>query len=67
MTKLRVVTDITQRHIEVDMMHNAIRADVLASIVAANSHDSAAATEARQPLDEHSKLLRDNLNSKENI
>ncbi len=62
-----VVTQALQNHMEADMMHDAIRGDVLAALnaVATSPYDAEALATAEQDLEEHIKLLEQNIN--ENI
>lgn len=52
---------ITQRHMEGDMMHDAIRADVLAAIVAMHNEDAEGVQVAENDLIEHGNNFRDNI------
>jgi hypothetical protein len=52
-------------HMEADMMHDAVRADVLTAMHAGRSKDAAALAAAHKEFAEHSKSLRDNVASVE--
>ena len=53
-------SSLLRNHMEADMMHDAIRADVL-SVLVATSGGAVNLDEARKDLAEHSKVLADNL------
>lgn len=50
---LDVIQNVTQRHMEADMMHDAIRADVLAAVVSKYNNDARGAKAAMADLKEH--------------
>ena len=53
MTQSSAIMRITQRHMEGDMMHDAMRGDVLAGLVARAKADSDGFVQARKELGEH--------------
>lgn len=61
MQQSAVITQITQRHMEGDMMHDAMRADVLAALVAQDGANSAGVSEAGADFQDHAKSFHDNL------
>jgi methyl-accepting chemotaxis protein/methyl-accepting chemotaxis protein-1 (serine sensor receptor) len=48
-------------HVDSDMMHDAIRADVLSAVLAARNQDAAAGRQAQEELGEHASRFRNNL------
>jgi len=56
--EVATISAALQNHQEADMMHDALRADVLAAQLAAVRHDSVAAAEVATDLNEHEKLFR---------
>ncbi|MBX9976910.1 MAG: HAMP domain-containing protein [Alphaproteobacteria bacterium] len=62
---MSLITTVTQRHMECDMMHDAIRGDVLTAIVAQNKKDFKGIEQAQKDLEEHSANFRKNID--ENI
>jgi len=50
-----------RNHVDGDMMHDAIRADVLSAILAARSQDAAAGRKAQAELKQHADRFRENL------
>lgn len=58
---LRKIATITQRHMESDMMHDAIRGDVLGSIVASYQNDRNAIQAAQLELQTHYENFLSNL------
>lgn len=54
-------TNIMHRHMESDMMHDAMRGDVFAVIMASQASDRKAMDEAKNDLKEHYKSLKENL------
>lgn len=58
---LRLVARVTQRHMEADMMHDAMRGDVLSMVLAHQQQDSAGFTAARRELEEHHQMFTANL------
>jgi methyl-accepting chemotaxis protein len=56
-----MITAALHHHSEADMMHDALRADVLAALLGAIRHDTAAITAAAQDQQEHEKIFRDSL------
>ena len=61
-TKLRQISLITQRHMESDMMHDALRGDVLSSILASTRSDAAGIEAAAKNAKEHYDNFKKNLN-----
>lgn len=61
MQQSSVITQITQRHMEGDMMHDAMRADVLAALVARGRTDSAGVAEAGEEFRAHAQSFQYNL------
>ncbi len=61
--------DVTQRHMQSDMMHDAMRGDVFAGIAALQVNDIVGIENAESDLKEHYKVFLDNLtkNSKEQL
>ncbi len=51
--QLKAIASITQRHMESDMMHDAIRGDVLGAILSTKAPDMASAEDAQKDLTEH--------------
>ena len=66
---IRTIADITQRHMEGDMMHDAMRADVLAARLAASKGDIAAMRRASREFQAHYERFKENLeaNLKEDL
>lgn len=58
---MRKIAEIGQRHMESDMMHDAIRADVLSSIVALEKNDLSAVQAAQKDLEDHYARFSDDL------
>ena len=58
---LRSISTITQRHMEADMMHDAIRGDVLSAILASKDKNMAADDSSRVDLEEHYQNFADQL------
>ncbi|UDF04248.1 methyl-accepting chemotaxis protein [Asticcacaulis sp. AND118] len=56
-----VITHITQRHMSGDMMHDAMRADVLAAVLARSQGDAAGVTQAGEALREHAESFQGDL------
>lgn len=52
------MTSALRNHVEGDMMHDALRSTVLASLEAGTANDSAAAADARRDLDEYGAWLK---------
>lgn len=67
--KLHEISGITQRHMEGDMMHDAIRSDVLSALLAVRDGDTAAFRQTKTDLQEHVDNFAANLaaNRKENL
>ncbi|MFT3996607.1 MAG: methyl-accepting chemotaxis protein [Asticcacaulis sp.] len=61
MAQSTAITRITQRHMEGDMMHDAMRADVLAGIVAHDRADAAGVSSATEEFQAHAANFEDNL------
>ncbi|WAC48957.1 methyl-accepting chemotaxis protein [Asticcacaulis sp. SL142] len=61
MQQASTISRITQRHMEGDMMHDAMRADVLAALVAHNRGDVAGLSQAREDFQAHAAKFGDNL------
>ncbi|MBI4031939.1 MAG: hypothetical protein HY370_09705, partial [Proteobacteria bacterium] len=66
---LRSIAEITQRHMEGDMMHDAIRADVLAGLLAAVKAESSGVAQAQTDFEDHYNSFYKNLkeNSAEDL
>ncbi|MDB2415461.1 hypothetical protein N9W34_06790, partial [Rickettsiales bacterium] len=66
---MRTIAGITQRHMESDMMHDAMRSDVLTAVLAIEKNSINEIREARSALKEHYDTFIDNLskNKAENI
>lgn len=62
---VNVITTILRNHVESDMMHDALRADVLAAMLAAAQKNKAAGDQAKADIDEHTKIFRDLLAANE--
>lgn len=60
-TQVVTLTAALHHHSESDMMHDALRADVLAALLAARAGNTAAIDEAARDQDEHEKNFRENL------
>jgi methyl-accepting chemotaxis protein len=60
-TAALIATAALRDHMEADMMHDALRADVLSALHAAAVKESASAADVRADLAEHAKHLRDSL------
>lgn len=58
---LRLISTVTQRHMEGDMMHDAIRADVLKAVFSAGKSDNEGIRQAAADLKEHYTNLKYNL------
>lgn len=58
---LRLISTVTQRHMEGDMMHDAIRADVLKAVFSAGKSDNEGIKQAAADLKEHYTNLKYNL------
>ena len=52
------IADVLRNHMQADMMHDALRADVLAALLAARTGDAAAMPGIRADLEEHSANFR---------
>lgn len=63
------ITAITQRHMEGDMMHDAMRADVLGAMVAQTAGDAEGVAAAQKDFEAHAANFRSNLekNRAENL
>lgn len=53
--KQRVIAEAVKKFMDADMMHDAIRADVLAALLAASQQDAQGVKNARQDLVQHSR------------
>jgi methyl-accepting chemotaxis protein len=60
---LRSISVITQRHMEGDMMHDAIRGDVLSATLASLKNDPEGLKEAQDALHEHYTNFIENINN----
>jgi methyl-accepting chemotaxis protein len=58
---MQMISTITQRHMEGDMMHDAIRADVFAALLAFEKNDPEAIAKAASDLEEHYNNFKENL------
>ncbi|MDC7684774.1 HAMP domain-containing methyl-accepting chemotaxis protein [Asticcacaulis sp. BYS171W] len=58
-----IITTITQRHMEGDMMHDAMNSDVLGAVVAHGAGDAAGMAAAREAFESHAANFRTNLQS----
>ncbi len=58
---LLMINGITQRHMESDMMHDAIRADVMAAALASSKNDMAGIKQASDEQKEHYKNFLENM------
>ena len=59
--ELRHITDVTQRHMQSDMMHDAMRGDVLAALYRAKNGDFAKIAAAKEDFEEHYKEFSENV------
>lgn len=66
---MRTIANITQRHMESDMMHDAMRSDVLTAVLAIEKGNRRELEEANNTLKEHYDTFVDNLsqNKTENL
>ena len=55
------ITSGLRNQIEADMMHDALRADVISRILAGKSNNDIAAKDAAESLEEHAKLFREHV------
>lgn len=62
-----VAASALKNHLSADMMHDALRSDVLAAITFADSRDQEKKNEILNDLAEHSKLFRENLSGSEGL
>lgn len=62
-----VAASALKNHLSTDMMHDALRSDVLVAITFADSRDQEKKNEILRDLAEHSKLFRDNLSGSEGL
>lgn len=60
--QLKLASIVTQRHMAGDMMHDAIRGDVLGAVLAATKSDAAGVEQAQADLTDHYGNFKDNLN-----
>jgi methyl-accepting chemotaxis protein len=60
---LHDISSIVQRHMEADMMHDAMRGDVLAAVLASHRRDAAAIEEAEAELEAHHGSFSKNLDA----
>lgn len=58
---MKHISEITHRHMEADMMHDAIRGDVLKASIAYKEGDQAGVEDAKNALNEHYKIFRESL------
>lgn len=61
--ELLLVSTVTQRHMEGDMMHDAIRGDVLGAILAGGKSDVEGVKQAASDLEDHYAKFKENLMS----
>ncbi|GGZ39663.1 HAMP domain-containing methyl-accepting chemotaxis protein [Asticcacaulis endophyticus] len=61
MVQASTISRITQRHMEGDMMHDAMRADVLAALVANHRGDTSAQSQAQADFRDHAVKFETNL------
>jgi methyl-accepting chemotaxis protein len=54
-------SEALRHQMEADMMHDALRADVLAALLAGSQKDGAKEAQIRKDLDEHTKRFKENL------
>lgn len=64
---LQDVTQMTQRHMESDMMHDAMRADVLKVILAQKEADHVAMQEGAKDFEEHGANFLENLDKNQKV
>ena len=60
-------TDALRKQLESDMMHDALRADVLAALLAAAKQDASARTQIQDDLARHVQQLQDNFSALESL
>ena len=60
-TEVVTITTALHNHGEADMMHDALRADVLAALLGAKRDDTAAIAEATKDQHEHEQSFRESL------
>lgn len=60
MDRQTTISEVTQRHMDSDMMHDAIRSDVLSAILATHKGDAAAVQQAKKDLAEHGQAFSQN-------
>ncbi len=65
--RIVVAASALKNHLSADMMHDALRSDVLAAITFADSRDQEKKNEILNDLAEHSKLFRENLSGSEGL
>jgi methyl-accepting chemotaxis protein len=59
-------TEVIQRHMESDMMHDAMHADVLSGVITLATHSPEELKAARQSLSDHYKTFVENLQANQN-
>jgi methyl-accepting chemotaxis protein len=66
---MRMIADVTQRHMESDMMHDAMRADVYRAILSIKNNNLTDLQESKESLKEHYDIFKENLskNQAENL
>ncbi len=62
-----VITTALRNHGEADMMHDALRADVLAALLGAKRNDPGAIADAAKELTEHEKNFRENITANQRL
>lgn len=60
------ISNITQHHMEGDMMHDAMRGDALSAMLAIQSGNGTALTTAREDMDTHYAKFKENLEANKN-
>ncbi len=60
-SKQLLISSALKNHMDVDMMHDAIRGDILATLLAASKNDREGIAKAKADLNEHSENIRDSV------
>lgn len=63
MERQTTISLVTQRHMDSDMMHDAIRSDVLSAILAMHNGDTLALEQAKEDIATHGQRLADNFST----
>jgi len=65
----KTISQVIKRHMDADMMHDAIRADVLTAILAASEGDPKGVSQAKEDLREHASTFQQDIvdNKKESL